>query len=48
MVHPNNPTGSYVSAAEVQMLNSFCREHGLAVIADEVFLDYRLGRRSAR
>ncbi len=27
----------------MQMLNSFCREHGLAVIADEVFLDYRLG-----
>jgi aspartate/methionine/tyrosine aminotransferase len=25
------------------MLNSFCREHGLAIIADEVFLDYRLG-----
>ncbi len=24
------------------MLNSFCRAHGLAVIADEVFLDYRL------
>lgn len=42
-VHPNNPTGSYVSPAEMQMLNSFCREHGLAVIADEVFLDYRLG-----
>ena len=24
------------------MLNSFCREHGLAVIVDEVFLDYGL------
>ena len=43
VVHPNNPTGSYVKDAEVEMLNSFCREHGLAVIADEVFLDYRLG-----
>jgi len=43
VVHPNNPTGSFVQAAEVEMLNSFCREHGLAVIADEVFLDYRLG-----
>ncbi len=42
VVHPNNPTGSYVQAAEMEMLNSFCREHGLAVIADEVFLDYRL------
>jgi alanine-synthesizing transaminase len=40
VVHPNNPTGSYVSASEQTQLNSFCREHGLAVIADEVFLDY--------
>ncbi|HEY6373483.1 MAG TPA: pyridoxal phosphate-dependent aminotransferase [Candidatus Sulfotelmatobacter sp.] len=42
VVHPNNPTGSYVKAGEVGMLNSFCREHGLAVIVDEVFLDYGL------
>jgi len=42
VVHPNNPTGSYVQSGEVGMLNSFCREHGLAVIADEVFLDYQL------
>jgi len=42
VVHPNNPTGSYVQAGEVGMLNLFCREHGLAVIADEVFLDYGL------
>jgi len=43
VVHPNNPTGSYVQAGEVELLNSFCRSHGLAVIVDEVFLDYRLG-----
>ncbi len=42
VVHPNNPTGSYVKVGEVGMLNSFCREHGLAVIVDEVFLDYGL------
>ena len=42
VVHPNNPTGSYVKAGEVEMLNSFCRAHGLAVIVDEVFLDYGL------
>jgi alanine-synthesizing transaminase len=40
VVHPNNPTGSYVSAGERSQLNSFCREHGLALIVDEVFLDY--------
>src|ERR1700752_5330073 len=40
VVHPNNPTGSYVHAQEQEALNRFCLEHGLAVIADEVFLDY--------
>jgi aspartate/methionine/tyrosine aminotransferase len=39
-VHPNNPTGSYVHAEEVAPLNSFCREYGLALIVDEVFLDH--------
>jgi alanine-synthesizing transaminase len=42
VVHPNNPTGSYVHAEEAGMLNSFCRDRGLAVIGDEVFLDYGL------
>ncbi len=42
VVHPNNPTGSYVSAGERELLNAFCREHGLAVVVDEVFLDYGL------
>jgi len=42
VVHPNNPSGSFVKAGEMEMLNSFCRERGLAVIADEVFLDYGL------
>jgi alanine-synthesizing transaminase len=40
VVHPNNPTGSYISDDERTQLNSFCREHGLALIVDEVFLDY--------
>jgi len=40
VVHPNNPTGSYVQAQEQASLNSFCQEYGLAIIADEVFLDY--------
>ena len=40
VVHPNNPTGSYVHPQEQESLNRFCREHGLALIADEVFLDY--------
>jgi alanine-synthesizing transaminase len=43
VVHPNNPTGSCVQPHEMKLLNALCREHGLAVIADEVFLDYPLG-----
>jgi aspartate/methionine/tyrosine aminotransferase len=42
VVHPNNPTGSYTSASEHAQLNSFCREHDLVLIVDEVFLDYPL------
>jgi len=40
VVHPNNPTGSYVQPHEAALLNSFCNEYGLGLIADEVFLDY--------
>ncbi len=40
VVHPNNPTGSYASAAEVEGLNRFCMEYDLALVVDEVFLDY--------
>jgi alanine-synthesizing transaminase len=40
VVHPNNPTGSFVHSHEQESLNGVCREHGLALISDEVFLDY--------
>jgi alanine-synthesizing transaminase len=40
VVHPNNPTGSYVSNDEASGLNTFCRDYNLALIVDEVFLDY--------
>jgi len=40
LVHPNNPTGSYVHAEEVQRLNELSRERNLALIVDEVFLDF--------
>ncbi len=40
VVHPNNPTGSFVHPHEREALNHFCLEHSLALIADEVFLDY--------
>jgi alanine-synthesizing transaminase len=40
VVHPNNPTGSFVADEERAALNKFCRERNLALIVDEVFLDY--------
>ncbi len=40
VVHPNNPTGSYVSTDETAGLNTFCRDYSLALVVDEVFLDY--------
>jgi alanine-synthesizing transaminase len=42
VVHPNNPTGHYTSPAERAALSELCRENGLALIVDEVFLDYPL------
>ncbi|PYV90727.1 MAG: pyridoxal phosphate-dependent aminotransferase [Acidobacteria bacterium] len=42
VVHPNNPTGSYVSSTEQQQLNDFFREREIALMVDEVFLDYAL------
>lgn len=42
VVHPNNPTGSYVKSEERTALNKFCREHELALMVDEVFLDFSI------
>jgi alanine-synthesizing transaminase len=40
VVHPNNPTGHATHAAERGRLEEVCARHGLALIVDEVFLDY--------
>ena len=42
VVHPNNPTGHWTGAAEREQLEALCLRHGLALIVDEVFLDYPL------
>jgi len=42
VVHPNNPTGSYVKTHEAAELNRLCATNEMAMIADEVFLDYSL------
>jgi alanine-synthesizing transaminase len=42
VVSPNNPTGSCLSAAELDTLAALCERHGLALIGDEVFAEYTL------
>ncbi|MGB7555939.1 MAG: pyridoxal phosphate-dependent aminotransferase [Candidatus Korobacteraceae bacterium] len=44
VVHPNNPTGSFVKPPEADELNRICTENDMAIIADEVFLDYSLAK----
>lgn len=40
VVHPNNPTGHFVKPHELEKLNEICSSRNLAIIADEVFLDF--------
>jgi aspartate/methionine/tyrosine aminotransferase len=42
VVHPNNPTGSYVRPKEMRMLSWMCARRRMAIVSDEVFLDYTL------
>jgi alanine-synthesizing transaminase len=42
VVHPNNPTGHFTKQDERLRLNQICADRGIAVIADEVFLDFSL------
>jgi aspartate/methionine/tyrosine aminotransferase len=42
IVNPNNPTGSFVHDTELLHLQTLCAERDLALISDEVFLDYEV------
>ena len=42
VVHPNNPTGSFVRRRELAELLALCQRHDVALVADEVFADYAL------
>lgn len=44
VVHPNNPTGHFTKRAEIVRLNEMCVRREIALIADEVFLDFALGQ----
>ena len=42
VVHPNNPTGHFCKPKEMARLTEICATREMAVIADEVFLDFSL------
>jgi alanine-synthesizing transaminase len=46
LVHPNNPTGHFTKPWEAEEIGKLCREFDLALIVDEVFLDYGFTGRS--
>jgi alanine-synthesizing transaminase len=42
VIHPNNPTGHYCRAEDGRRLAELCAGRGMAIISDEVFLDFAL------
>jgi aspartate/methionine/tyrosine aminotransferase len=42
VVHPNNPTGHFAKPEEAAKLNEICSTRRIALIVDEVFLDFSL------
>jgi aspartate/methionine/tyrosine aminotransferase len=42
LVNPNNPTGNYTSAGDLDRIGDLCAARGVAIISDEVFADYEL------
>src|ERR1700730_10107227 len=48
VVNPNNPTGNFCKVGEIEKLNEICASRQIALIADEVFLDFQLHAMSPR
>jgi aspartate/methionine/tyrosine aminotransferase len=48
VVNPNNPTGHFVKPEELSTLNEICSARDMALIADEVFLDFAHGDANGR
>ncbi|MGA7794332.1 MAG: pyridoxal phosphate-dependent aminotransferase [Candidatus Acidiferrales bacterium] len=48
VVHPNNPTGSFVKPREAAELAEICASREMAIVVDEVFLDYSSGATPAQ
>jgi len=37
VAHPSNPTGTMLSADELQALSRYCRGHGIRLVSDEIY-----------
>ena len=48
VVNPNNPTGSFLKRAELDVLDSLAAERGLPILSDEVFRDYAFAEDTGR
>ncbi len=48
LVHPGNPTGTFLTAAEQSAMVSLCASRGIPLISDEVFADYPLAAPAGR
>jgi aspartate aminotransferase len=47
LCNPNNPTGTVYTAEELEAVAGFCRDHGLFLIADEVYREFVYDGRTA-
>jgi aspartate aminotransferase len=45
--NPSNPTGTVYTPEELQMIATFCRDHGLFLISDEVYREFVYDGRKA-
>jgi len=43
LVHPNNPTGSFVKSGDRRWIAEFAQSHNLSLIVDEVFGEFSFG-----
>ncbi|MGB2866877.1 MAG: pyridoxal phosphate-dependent aminotransferase [Bacteroidota bacterium] len=48
LVHPNNPTGSWITSEELAEIRTIAKRHSLAIISDEVFGAFSFGENSRR
>jgi aspartate aminotransferase len=47
LCNPSNPTGAVYTSEELEMVASFCRDHGLFLVSDEVYREFVYDGRSA-